>query len=246
MTTLTAPVEGLQELILAADFSNEERLTLSALLSPETAIEVVVPDNTPPEQLWSQLAVLIKTYTRLRAGIGRIKPLIGRVLQLLQKHPEVWARRGFRSWDDFMSRGLPGDLGISRAELYHTKAVADTLPGLELGTAEKLGFTKLSRVAQAVKHDPQKKDFWLQRAEQVDVKQLTEEIAHAKCVEPGDMEMDTLTIVVPKTVKKRMLTFLADPDVQRFVESESPGTILGRLMDECELEWKTRVRESIQ
>jgi hypothetical protein len=174
-----------------------------------------------------------------------LKLLIGRALLVIQNTPEVYESRGFRSFDAFMSdteRGLPAMTGISRAELFKSKAVAGSVgPDMNLNDAREIGFTKLQLVAGVTDAGSATQKALMESAKTDTIPQLRERIARSGLqVQAGDIEWDLLQVTMTKTQKQLAQSFLSNPRVRAYCESDSPGMILERMIQEVSEEWQVR------
>lgn len=239
-----AEVAGMFETDSEEALTQEERNILSALLRRGDRVDLSVPDNMDPRELWSMLELCSRTFLRARQLGGILKLLIGRALIVIQKTPEIYESRGFRSFDAFMSddvRGLPAMTGISRPELFKAKLVAGSSgPDMNLDDARKIGFTKMHIVC-SVETSKETQKVLMEAAKTDTIPQLRERIARSNLqVQSGDITWDVLQVTVTQTQKRLIQQFMSNPLVRAYCESESPGMILERMIQEVSEEWSIR------
>ena len=188
--------------------------------------------------------------SKVSDAISKLKPFIGRLFVVLQQYPHLSNERGYDTFDEFMSHGVPKILGISRADAYNCMRIANTLGFLPGEKLSELRFSKLNVLASALQRSisdgmpaevvQEKREFWVKAAESSTVEELKQRIYDQGLAEQGDLDLTSLTINVTRPVKEHWMKFWTDPDVRGYCGSEAPGSILERAMQECEGEWKAR------
>lgn len=221
----------------------EERVILAALLTRDDRVDLAIPDDMNPRELWRTLEICSRVFLRVRHASGQLKLLIGRALLVIQNTPEVFTSRGFSSFDAFISdseRGLPYITGISRGELYKAKSVAASVgPNMNLADAREIGFSKLQLVAGVTEAGSAEQNRLIEVAKNTTVLQLRERIARSDMgIEEDDLEFDLLQFQVTKTQKKLIQSFVNNPQVRAYCETQSAGMILERAIQECVGEWQ--------
>jgi hypothetical protein len=68
----------------------------------------------------------------------------------------------------------------------------------------------------------------------------------ADLAERGELEHSTIIIESTKDVAVRWRTFRRDPAIKGISETEQPGVLLNRMMDECESTWKPQFEEYLR
>lgn len=229
-------------------FSEEQQAIWSTLVSSNKSSIELIPDDLSPTNVWAYLQVVTIGLKRAQQAVSRLKPYFGRILLLVQKHPHLYEQIGYQSFNDFMSRGVDELFGISRPEAFNCLRIAEVLPTLNSDTMENLGFSKLNLVASAVRLQTNsgstiemreaKKDFWVKAAQEATVKALRAQVETARALDPGDLgPSESVVIFVTSEVKKRWKEFTADTSIRGYCNTDEPGEIFARLLDECSTEW---------
>lgn len=243
-------VAGLFDPSITNTLTTEERELLTTLLSSDDRTDVAIPKDIAAGDLWMTLELCCRVFIRVRKASAQLKLLIGRALIIIQENPEIYKARGFRSFDDFMTRedGLPGFTGISRSELYKTKTVADTFPtSVSLGDARDLGVTKLSLLAQVTREGNSDSKEWVERAKKLTIPELKTAIYRSnQQIEEGDLDLDTIQITVTMTQKQAIEQFLGDPEIHAYNESKMPGVIIMNAIAELGEQWKSQARAAME
>jgi hypothetical protein len=238
-------------------FSEDQQAIWNTLASSNKSAAELIPDDLTPANVWAYLQVVTIGLKKAQQAVSRLKPYFGRILSLVQKHEHLYSQIGYDSFNDFMTRGVPELFGISRAEAFNCLRIAEVLDTLPSGTMESVGFSKLNLVASAVRKQTdsgtpiemrkEKLEFWVAAAQSSTVKDLREQVEDATQTPPGDLgPQEPVTIFVTPEVKKRWKEFIADPSIQWYCNTEVPGFIFERLMDECSTEWTATFADAVR
>jgi hypothetical protein len=243
-------VAGLFDPSITDTLTSEERALLTTLLASDDRTDVAIPKDINARDLWTTLELCCRVFIRVRKASAQLKLLIGRALIIIQENPDIYKQRGFRSFDDFMTRedGLPGFTGISRSELYKTKTVAETFPTtVSLGDARDLGVTKLSLLAQVTREGNSDSNEWVEKAKKLTIPQLKTAIYRSnQQIEEGSLDFDTLQITVTMAQKQAIEEFLDDPEIQAYNCTKMPAVILMNAICEVGEQWKTQARAAME
>lgn len=220
--------------------SSPERALLATLLSHSGRVDLALPDGISAASLWESFQVCGTVFKITRRASGQLKLLIGRALKVMQDTPESYESRGFRSFDDFMTRtdGLERFTGISRAEGYKAKSVAESAgPDMSLADARDVGFTKMCLVTGVAKSTDSNFQSLMDHAKTDTIPQLRQRIERAGLIDADETVWDVLTIPVTLAQKRFWTAFVQNPQVQAYCESQSAGMILERAVSEVMSEW---------
>lgn len=225
--------------------TQDERVVLAGLLNRDDRVDLAIPDEMDARELWRTLEICSRVFLRVRHASGQLKLLIGRALHVIHNTPDVYKSRGFSSFDDFMTRedGLPRLTGISRAELYKAKSVAASLgPQTNMDDIREIGsFTKLQLIAGYTEAGSNEQNALMEAAKHETIQQLKERIARSELqVEVEDLTWDVLQVNVTRAQKQQIWSFISNPQVKAYCESEAPGVILQRAIEECCGEWQVQ------
>ncbi len=158
----------------------------------------------------------------------------------MQDTPETYESRGFRSFDEFMSKanGLEAMTGISRAEGYKSKAVAESAgPDMPLSDARDLGFTKMALITGVSKSTDSTFQPLVEFSKTHTIPEIRQHIERQGLADADETIYDVLTIPVTRAQKNFWNSFVQNPQVRAYCESESAGIILERAISEVMNEW---------
>lgn len=239
-------VAALFDPYLSSALSNEERALLGAMLSKDEKIDVAIPEEVTVEDLWKALDVCSKVLADVRRAGTQLKLLVGRALVIMQKHPEIWESRGFRSFDAFMTDkdGLPKITGISRPELYKAKGIAEKWPTISMGEYRTIGFSRLAVISSVVSEGDSNSRFWIEAAKENTVLDLKEMVYRSDNQIPrGSLDRDVLMIPMARDLKEQILEFTKKPTSKAKCESDDPGVILAWACVEAGTQWESEAIE---
>lgn len=243
---------GYEELV--AQLSPEEAKIVGELLNTERSAVDALPDDIAADDLWRKLSATAKALSRIQAAVGKLKPFLGRMLVLLQRHPELHQNIGYDNFNDFMSKGCWEFFQVSRNEAFACKRVAEEI-GNRLTPEEvsNIGFTKVALAATAIRKRtdvgmlPEARERvikeWVEAARESTVIEIKEKMADYGIIEAGELEMETLVMNLRKDVRERYLAFRKASFVRAHAGGESDSLILDAMMMECST-WEASVAEN--
>ena len=220
--------------------SSGERTLLASLLSHNGRVDLALPDGMSAVALWESFQVCGRVFTITRRASGQLKLLIGRALRVMQDTPETYESRGFRSFDEFMSKatGLEAMTGISRAEGYKAKAVAEAAgPDMSLSDAREIGFSKMSLITGVANSTDSNFHSLMEHAKTDTIPQLRQRIERAGLIDADETIFDVISIPVTLAQKRFWTSFVQNPQVQAKCGTTSAGMILELAMAEVLSEW---------
>lgn len=221
--------------------SSPERELLATLLSHSGRVDLALPDGISASDLWDSFQVCGRVFKLTRRASGQLKLLIGRALKVMQDTPETYESRGFRSFDEFMSKvnGLEAMTGISRAEGYKAKAVAEGAgPDMQLSDARELGFTKLCLITGVAKSTDSNFQSLVEAGKTQTIPQLRNTIARHGLADADETIYDVFQFSVTLAQKRFFNDFLKNPQVGAYCNTESAATKFEMAIVEAITEWQ--------
>jgi hypothetical protein len=239
-TSLVPVAQSNAEVLFDEKFSQAELEVLRGLLDPTGRVDLVIPKDMNPQDLWVSFEVCCKAISRIKRASSAVKPLIGRMLVVLQDYPEVITAHGYANYEDFMVRGMDELFGISRAEAYACRQMAEHLPSLTVEDFREIGVAKLYLVAQAT--DEKQKDCaeFLEFARNHTVSELKQKVATKKHLAKGELDAALIMIPANRDIEKAWKSFWTDKRIQAFCETENPGRIFACMIAECANSWQSQ------
>lgn len=213
---------------------------IKSLFDSDQSITKLIPDDIDPDVLWKSLGACSRVMGAGKKVVAQAKPLIGRMLVVVQGYPELYRQAGYQTFDDFMSEGLEKLFGIPRSEAYELKKIATILPDIDPQQCVALGTTKMGMIAKVVQQNnfnPEKTAGLMEYSKGKTIVGLRQDFEDKNWAGEGTLEFQNFIVTMAKASKIRLEEFLDRPEIQAYCESTSKGLILERMVQECELEW---------
>jgi hypothetical protein len=223
--------------------TTDEQALLRELLEEDSQIEVVVPASSSGEWLYGGLETCCKALNYLDRQSNRLKPIIGRMLLLIQKDPEIYRSRGYRNFEDFLLRGVCEAMQLSRSNLYEVKRLASKWPNLSLEKYEQLGPTKLNVLSKFTDQSCVNHEKYIDKALSMTATKFRSWAEEQKLIAEGEATPVVITIATTQDIASLWQSFVNDGRIQSYCGSASHGVILARLIQECSIEWMAQERE---
>jgi hypothetical protein len=224
--------------------NEQEQEILQTLFDPTATVNAAIPDDTPPENLWQTFMVCSKVILRIKTAGDKIKPVIGRILNLIHKNQSIIEEHGYKNWNDFMSRGLWEMFRISRSEAFFARRIAEKMPWLTSEDHDAVGIARLEKIASQALLPKAEELVERVKNEKLTVRDLAQMAEDAKFgFERGSSTGKTLVIPMSLDIYMRWKEFVKDPQIQAYCAGGnaihvSESSILESMMAECSAEWK--------
>ena len=232
--------------ILGEQFTANEAELLRSILDEESSLTLVIPDHMDPTVLWDSLEVCTKLSRTIQHASDKVKPLIGRMLIVVQDYPQLYQTKGYETYDKFLSYGVPELFGVSRSEAYSCKRIAERFPDLSTREFREIGVSKLQVATRAVVENPNCREKVLDKAREMSLPEFKSYVAKLTGSEPSDFSGGLVEIYCTETVKKAWEAFRQNKYIRAYVGSESDGEILSAMIQECSVEWMAQVEKSLE
>ncbi len=240
--------------MLSGDMSSEEKLIIKELLSSSDSPDNLIPADISPTDLWTCLSAACKGSRKVAAAGTKIKLYLGAVLTRLQDHPDLWTAQGYKTFNDFMTRGVEELFGVSRAEAFLTKRIIEeTGKILTIDQMSEIGISNLNIASGAIRKrvpsgaTPEQREkvtnYWIEAAKKDSFQQIKERAASEGIVDsPQDFTMVARTLNIKESTDTRWMAFRKQPWVSA-KGGGTDGSILDAMMDEC-ASWEAEFEES--
>jgi hypothetical protein len=229
----------------AGALTDDDRALIELLLEPDARLDLVVPENPDPEQVWQQLDVCARVHGALIRGEFALKPVIAQLLKVIQRNPVMFESKGYKTFTDFIVQWVPKNLRISRPEAWKIKCVAERFPSLTPRKTLEIGYGKLIAMSRQMDERHPSFERLCKIAPTVTSDQFYRILAEEA---KRDSKEDTPTNI---RVKANIATwelweeFRSNKYVQAVCETSNPGAIFLAMMQECYTEWVALGREKM-
>jgi hypothetical protein len=202
-----------------------------------TVLEPIVNEDMPDAQVLKELDQYCFGLVKVLATGERVRQMVGRLLIEVRRR-RLYEGKGWKSFNEFLAKEIEEKHGISRASAYGAISVVETLPDLSLDQAERIGSSRLTLVARAVKSEDrtpaEKKKLELRllsRAEKMSLVKFRDSLEKDGLIAHNPAEAPK-SIIVIRAGKQLMAAW------KKLVGEEDPADVLWRLMKGVRL--KTR------
>src|SRR6185312_3272938 len=167
MGTLTA-----SRVILGEDFTVAEYKFLQSVLDETSTVDLIIPDSMDPQKLWDSLDACCKMARAVGEAGNKLKPVLGRILIQIRDYPDLYRERGYRNYDDFITRGLSELFGVSRSEGYAAIKITECFPSLTIEDYKDIGVAKLQVLSRETSESDSDFRELVGKAKELTVKEL--------------------------------------------------------------------------
>lgn len=216
--------------------SPEDRQLINEYLRPGAVIEAIIPKDPTSEQLWNTLSTCAKGVGYLQTRILRLRPIIGHILLLFQNTPSLYKDRGYRTFEDFLTKGVRGTLGLGRTTVYDALALARDWPQISPERFARIGPKSMNIIKSFARGDEANIEKYLKLGEEMGTGELRRWAESRGLVNPGETVPYTIEIHANIEIYKEWRDFINDPRVQSHA-GKAPWQILRAMVQECWVEW---------
>ena len=232
-----------------APMSDTYKTALAKMAKPDLSIEVIVPDEIAPGEIWKNIEIVCRGLRRTQANAQAFIAVLGRLLMIARENPDSYKEKGYETYEDLLG-GIEKQFGVSRSTCYNARLLVERWGSVipTIGDFDAVGPQKFRIINRIVAKGDEKKKSSMALLAQAKVMTLEEFKAHLdkKGVLSSD-ESHGFTIEIPTTraISREWKAFCNNPEIQAWVGTDNPGGILESLMSECKNEWLVRGREKL-
>lgn len=232
-----------QPKILEFTLTESDGELLAELLQPGVALtEVIPPQPVDLDLCWNQLSVCLRTLDNAQKVVAKLKPVIGRFLRIAKDNPEFYLRKGYPTYEKFLTNYVGATMNMSRSVLYECRMIAENLPDLTPDEYWILGSTKAKDLARFTKSSDPSFGRYLQEANDRPAMEFRKWCEEQNLIESGETVPVVIVIQANEKVQKMWNEFIEMPEVHAKVGSANHGAILEHLIMEGYF-WTTPERE---
>ena len=232
-----------QSNILDLTLTESEGELLAEFLQSEVALaEAIPPRPVDLDRCWEQLEICLLALDKAQRLVAKLKPVIGRFLRIAKDNPEFYLRKGYPTYEKFLTNYVGAAMNMSRSVLYECRTIAENLPDLTPEEYWVLGSTKAKDLARFTKSSDPSFGRYLQEAKDRTAMEFRQWCEEQKLIEAGETAPVVIVIQANEKVQKMWNEFVEMPEVHSKVGTSNHGTILEHLIMEGYY-WTTPERE---
>jgi hypothetical protein len=221
--------------------SAQEQEVLRSLLKSGKSIELTIPDNLDAREIGSYLRHSFSMLGKAEIARDKMKAVIGRLLVLAQKNPEVWQKQGFDTHED-MIQDLKKKYKISRSTMFEIRSCTKAYPRLTLEQVAAVGSENLKVLSKFSTQDNSDAPKLLKWATENTTEKLKELLVKKGYLGEGEAEGASITITGSLAEIKELREYLGREDLQSYA-GKGIAMILAAL-NEAEAEWSTAAKKA--
>lgn len=236
------------ESTLALDSLNDGvRQVLRAALARDMDIQIDMDAiYRTPNGVWRQIEILSGAMNGLTRAQGKLYPILGRIFIWIQNNPIVFKEMGYESFREFIDKGIQESLGMSRATAYRAMQMVNNFPSLTPADVGRIGTANVYVMSKVFgnEENPAAKEL-IENSRSMPEEEFRAQFREVFRVDDGTAEKSDPVLIIRTTpeIAGMWKRFIEDPDIQAYCETEIPGYILKRMIDECEGEWVRQIVE---
>lgn len=220
---------------------------VNEILKEKGELAISVPENLPAESILSGIRACVKWLNRADRVSYKLKPVLGRLMILAKKNPDVYKAAGYKTYTEFLKTELEEKFHISHSSLYEIAKVIKTFPNLTLEQYGKIPTASLLLLAKFTDYTRADHKKLLLKASEMTFDKLKEWVVEKGYLDKSDVESGaTFSLTGSRTAVGRFTKFFKDKRVVAYCESDNWGKILDAMIEECSIEWLAKGESKLQ
>jgi len=215
------------------ELTTEEQSLVRGLLDPEATLEIAVPDTVNADDFWNSLGVCCKAMKVMRRMTERLRPVIGRMLLVAQKNPDIYTGKGYATFESFITDGVCEHLGLSRSDAYEAKRIAEHWPGLTPEEYAEVGSVKMTMITRVTNGTSKLGRKLIEQAKGLSVKDFRRILETRGLVSRGEFQGAVIVINTNQEIARHWTEFAGTAEIQAYCGTADHGLILKHMMEEC-------------
>lgn len=223
--------------VMTEEFTGHERNVFKALLEPGMSADTVIPDGMDWDKLWDYFKVAAKVFKAMDIASIKLRPLLGRMLLLIQANPAFYTEKGYTNWAHFLREMVEEKLGVGRQTAYDAMHIAAAFPAITPERAAIIGPVKLLLASRFTDASKPSCDKHLAKAETLSVTDFREYAETKGGMNHGEATPAVVIIRTSLEIKHVIEMFLAHPNSAGMCGTSDRGQILLHAIEEVSGEW---------
>jgi len=219
--------------------SSIERRMLGDIMGAEATVmaEVLTGEITSPKRMHETLVAACNVLHRIDNVRAKIRPIIGRLLDMIQLNPEAYTKLGHRTFEEYLQKEVIAKLGVSRTDCFEAKRITRAFPEMSIDIQASVGSVKMSLLARVANQNSKNLPMLLEKAKNLSIEGFSTYLEEKHLLDPTEDGLTEVTLLISKGVAKQLSQFLNDPRVIAKVGSPNKTTIVEMMIGELSGEW---------
>jgi hypothetical protein len=234
--------------LVKKNFTDKEKKLLSELTNPGAEISVIAPAEMDAKDWLFATDVTCKALVRAQVQEQALIPVLGSLLSIARKNPEMVKQAGFEGFDDLIEKHIEPTYGISRSSAYEFMGIVSKwgalLPNVQSYEAiPRRNFRVLKAAVPAGDEGKKFAKDLVEKAKELGEKALKAFCVEKKYIEQGEADGAIFKVPCNKSEFKRLTAFIENPDYQAYVGSGKAARMLLKAIAEATTEWTAQIEE---
>jgi hypothetical protein len=228
-------------------YTDKEVALMKEIEKNPTGIEVVIPDTISADEFDVALSAVCKVIVRAQLQTESLMPVLGRLLFIASKNPELYSKK-FESFGDFRE-SIQERFGVGRSTCFEAQAFCERWSAIiPADQFKEIGRVKMNLISKAVakgKEGLKKSVALIEAAKEMTIKELGAFCEKEGYFDAGSTTGSYIKFECNKAQQKRSGKFYDDPRVHAVCGTDDQATIHDMMIQECSNEWFMAGQEKI-
>lgn len=204
-------------------------------------LEDALPDTMDDDTIITYVKSFGKVYSAVNKASDILQPIVGRLMVLMEKRPEILKHFNVSSLSEFAKTTAPKMFRVARSDAFDAKKIATGFPTITPEQYASCGRSKLKAIGKLGGWNPDSqviKDYTQVLANNPNI---THSALLDRMAEDGhdisDISMTRIDLRVSQSERKAWESFVKNPHVIAHVGTPNQVAILFAMIQECYSEW---------
>lgn len=180
---------------MSQELTKSEHLAIKSMIEDGLRLDVAIPADITFEQWTAKMSMCCRAVGKLDDMLRRLKPLIGRLINLASERPEIYKAAGCRIFSDFVNEYVPANFPISKTDAWAYRALVRDHPTLTMERFAAINPSRLKVLSGGGVVGPNSdSEEWYAKAQKMTVVELREEVARKGLSTVDEQTPATVTI----------------------------------------------------
>lgn len=213
-------------------------------------LEDALPDTLDDETIIQYVKSFGKVYSAVNKASDILQPIVGRLMVLMEKRPEIIKYFGVSSISQFATQVAPKMFRVARCDAYDARKIATGFPTLTPDQYATLGRSNLKAIGKLGEWNPKAPV----------IKHYTQVIANNPSItynelinrmaedghDTSHLLMTRIDMRVTQSERMAWKEFIEDPDIQAYCQTKNEVQIFFAMIAECYSQWKAMTKQRQQ
>jgi hypothetical protein len=217
---------------------------LKKTLESTDKITIAIPDDLAPRDIGMRIREASMLTVKVEAGRDRLHAILGRLLVLAKRSPEVYQAQGFDTFTDYLRKEVLVTYKVGRTTAMNCKRIAEQWGGLTVEQYGKVGQQKLLLLSKFSSQENTNAPKLLKAAAEKSFDQLKTYCEEKGFLGEGEADGASITFTGSLAEVKELRRYQNRPDFQAHA-GKGIAMILAA-MNEVEADWTAQAADALK